>query len=75
MTEEYFQEEFARLKAEHAAITVDAERHKDDIKYFMSRIDEAIAVANKMQKLNTEYGEFLLDQLEKGGALVCSKSL
>lgn len=65
MTEEYFQEEHARLKAKHTAIMADANEHKDDFEYFMVRIDEAIAACDKMAKLDSEHKKLLIDQMDK----------
>lgn len=75
MTEDYFQREFARLKADHTAIMADAEKHKDDIEYFMTRIDEAIAVCDKMAKLDSEHKKFLLDQIDKGSVGVLQECI
>lgn len=66
MTEEYFQKEFARLKTEHDAIMADANEHREDFEYFMARIDEAIAIADKMAKLSKQHDDFLLEELDKG---------
>lgn len=66
MTEEYFQKELERLKSEHEAIMADANAHKEDFEYFMSRIDEAIAVTKKIAKLSKQHDDFLLQELEKG---------
>lgn len=67
MTEEYFQKELARLQTEHEAIMADANEHREDFDYFMSRIDEAIVIVKKMAKLDSEHNKFLLEELDKGG--------